>query len=114
MKIQVEKPTENYLQSKEVLSWPIWEKEVSRFDWHYGMSISINMGPPLKGRGQPEGARRATKGCPLPGPARNDQARWMMAQRIRNSEQTASLHKPAGDGGAGPDGSPSMPIAEPV
>ena len=35
MKIQVEKPTEDYLESKEVLSWPIWEKEVSRFDWHY-------------------------------------------------------------------------------
>ena len=35
MKIQVEKPTENHLKSKDVSSWPIWEKEVSRFDWHY-------------------------------------------------------------------------------
>ena len=35
MKIEVEKPTENHLKSKDVSSWPIWEKEVSRFDWHY-------------------------------------------------------------------------------
>jgi len=33
MKIQVEKPTENHLKSEDVSSWPIWEKEVSRFDW---------------------------------------------------------------------------------
>jgi uncharacterized cupin superfamily protein len=35
MKIRVEKPTEDSLKSKGVASWPIWEKEVSRFDWHY-------------------------------------------------------------------------------
>ena len=35
MKIEVEKPTEDYLETKGVSSWPIWEKEVSRFDWHY-------------------------------------------------------------------------------
>jgi hypothetical protein len=35
MKIKVEKPTEDSLKSKGVSSWPIWEKEVSRFDWQY-------------------------------------------------------------------------------
>ena len=35
MKIEVKKPTEENLESKNVTSWPIWEKEVSRFDWHY-------------------------------------------------------------------------------
>lgn len=35
MKIKVEKPTEDSLKSKDVSSWPIWEKEVSRFDWQY-------------------------------------------------------------------------------
>ena len=35
MKIEVEKPTEENLKNRNVTSWPIWEKEVSRFDWHY-------------------------------------------------------------------------------
>jgi uncharacterized cupin superfamily protein len=35
MKIEVEKPTEEKLKSRDVSSWPTWEKEVSRFDWHY-------------------------------------------------------------------------------
>ena len=35
MKIEIEKPTTEHLESKGVLSWPIWEKEISRFDWHY-------------------------------------------------------------------------------
>jgi uncharacterized cupin superfamily protein len=35
VKIDVEKPTEDYLETRGVSSWPIWEKEVSRFDWHY-------------------------------------------------------------------------------
>ncbi len=35
MEIQVEKPTEEKLKSLGVSSWPIWEKEVSRFDWYY-------------------------------------------------------------------------------
>jgi len=35
MEIKVEKPTQHYLQSRKVRSWGIWEKEVSRFDWHY-------------------------------------------------------------------------------
>jgi uncharacterized cupin superfamily protein len=35
MKIQIYKPQKEDLERRGVLSWPIWEKEVSRFDWHY-------------------------------------------------------------------------------
>ena len=35
MKIEVQKLGKSELESKGVSSWPIWEKEVSRFDWHY-------------------------------------------------------------------------------
>ena len=35
MKINIKKPTDKDLEAKGVLSWPIWEKEISRFDWHY-------------------------------------------------------------------------------
>ena len=34
-KIIVEKPDEKKLQELGVSSWPVWEKEVSRFDWTY-------------------------------------------------------------------------------
>ena len=34
-KIKVEKPTEEQLKKSGVFGWPIWEKEASRFDWHY-------------------------------------------------------------------------------
>ena len=36
MKIKVEKPSKELLESLGALSWPIWEKEVSSFPWHYG------------------------------------------------------------------------------
>jgi len=35
MEIEVRKPTEEDLETKGVSSWPIWEKEISRFHWHY-------------------------------------------------------------------------------
>jgi len=35
MKIIIEKPDKEKLTSQGVFSWPIWEKEVSIFDWHY-------------------------------------------------------------------------------
>jgi uncharacterized cupin superfamily protein len=35
MEIKVEKPSEQMLKDRKVRSWSIWEKEVSRFDWHY-------------------------------------------------------------------------------
>jgi len=35
MKIDVKKPAKEKLEQEGVFSWPIWEKEVSRFDWHY-------------------------------------------------------------------------------
>ncbi len=33
--IIIEKPSEAKLEELGVNSWPIWEKEVSRFDWSY-------------------------------------------------------------------------------
>jgi uncharacterized cupin superfamily protein len=35
MNIKVDKPNQDELKRRNVFSWPIWEKEVSRFDWHY-------------------------------------------------------------------------------
>lgn len=35
MKIKIEKPTPSELAARKVDTWPIWEKEISRFDWHY-------------------------------------------------------------------------------
>ena len=35
MKIKIEKPTTSMLAERKVTTWPIWEKEISRFDWHY-------------------------------------------------------------------------------
>ena len=35
MEIKIQKPDKQELDTKGVLSWPIWEKEISRFDWHY-------------------------------------------------------------------------------
>ena len=33
--IKIEKIPEDKLKKMGVFSWPIWEKETSRFDWHY-------------------------------------------------------------------------------
>ena len=35
MRIIVEKPDKEKLESLGVNTWPIWTKEVSRFDWSY-------------------------------------------------------------------------------
>ena len=35
MKIDIRKVNEEDLERKNVKSWPIWKKEVSRFDWYY-------------------------------------------------------------------------------
>ena len=35
MSIKIEQPTEETLTEKGIRTWPIWEKEISRFDWHY-------------------------------------------------------------------------------
>ena len=34
-KIKVEKPDKTSLAERGVFSWPVWTKEVSRFDWTY-------------------------------------------------------------------------------
>ena len=35
MKIEVKKTKKEEMEKQGVFSWPTWEKEVSRFDWHY-------------------------------------------------------------------------------
>ena len=35
MSIKIEKPSAAELAQRGVKDWPIWEKAVSRFDWHY-------------------------------------------------------------------------------
>ena len=34
-KIDIRKPNEEQLRNMNVRDWPIWEKEISTFDWHY-------------------------------------------------------------------------------
>lgn len=36
MKVKIERPDEEKLKELRVSEWPIWSKEVSRFDWYYG------------------------------------------------------------------------------
>ena len=33
--IKIEKPSQEKLKEMGIFGWPIWEKEVSKFDWHY-------------------------------------------------------------------------------
>ena len=33
--IEIKKPDKSELEKRGVSDWPIWEKEVSKFDWHY-------------------------------------------------------------------------------
>lgn len=35
MQIKKEKPSQKKLEELKVISWPIWTKEPSTFDWHY-------------------------------------------------------------------------------
>lgn len=35
MQIKVRRPEPPDLEKEKVFSWPIWEKEISRFDWKY-------------------------------------------------------------------------------
>jgi hypothetical protein len=35
MPIEISRPKKNDLRKKRILTWPIWEKEVSRFSWFY-------------------------------------------------------------------------------
>ncbi len=35
MTIRIEQLTQDEIEDRGIGSWPIWEKEVSRFDWHY-------------------------------------------------------------------------------
>jgi uncharacterized cupin superfamily protein len=35
MSITIQKPSREEVEKKGISDWPIWEKDVSRFDWHY-------------------------------------------------------------------------------
>lgn len=35
MKIRVEKLSQEQLRKRDVFTWPVWEKEISEFPWHY-------------------------------------------------------------------------------
>ncbi|MBC8415966.1 MAG: cupin domain-containing protein [Candidatus Cloacimonetes bacterium] len=35
MNIKIEKLTNEQIEERGIKSWPIWEKEISRFDWYY-------------------------------------------------------------------------------
>ena len=35
MKIEIQKLKDDELNKRNIKSWPVWEKEVSRFDWYY-------------------------------------------------------------------------------
>lgn len=35
MAIDIRKPDHTDMEKQGVLTWPVWEKEVSSFDWHY-------------------------------------------------------------------------------
>ena len=35
MTIKIKKLDDNEISNRKIKSWPIWEKEVSEFDWHY-------------------------------------------------------------------------------
>jgi len=35
MKVEIRKPTSKELEQMKIKTWPIWEKEISEFDWRY-------------------------------------------------------------------------------
>ncbi len=38
MKIEIKHLSDQEKQSLGIYSWPIWEKEISRFDWYYDLT----------------------------------------------------------------------------
>lgn len=35
MKIKIEQLSEEAIEERQISTWPVWEKEVSEFDWYY-------------------------------------------------------------------------------
>ncbi|MCD5412148.1 MAG: cupin domain-containing protein [Thermodesulfovibrionales bacterium] len=35
MDIKIERPTKEAIEGRRVDRWPVWAKEISRFEWHY-------------------------------------------------------------------------------
>jgi len=60
--VKIEKLSEDKLKDMGVFSWPIWEKEVSRFDWHYDDTESCYI---LKGKVtvEPKGGKAVSFGA---------------------------------------------------
>ena len=46
MKIEIRKPKMEEIEEEGIMSWPIWEKEIS-FDWHYDQTEECYL---LKGK----------------------------------------------------------------
>ena len=40
MKIQITKPSDQEIQTKDIHSWPIWTCDISEFDWKYDQQES--------------------------------------------------------------------------
>jgi len=60
--VRIEKLDQEALKTRGVFSWPIWEKEISRFDWTYDSEEQCYF---LEGEvtvGTPEGDIRIQKG----------------------------------------------------
>lgn len=51
MEVQVEQPNQEKLDELGVKNWPIWEKEVSKFDWSYDQKETCYI---LKGKAEVE------------------------------------------------------------
>jgi hypothetical protein len=43
MEIKVEQSSDKTLNDRKVQNWPIWEKEISRFDWHYDETEELSL-----------------------------------------------------------------------
>jgi uncharacterized cupin superfamily protein len=35
MHVKIEKLSEEEIEKRKIRTWPVWEKNVSRFNWHY-------------------------------------------------------------------------------
>ncbi len=35
MRVKIEKISDIEVNKEDIVSWPVWEKEISRFDWKY-------------------------------------------------------------------------------
>jgi len=81
MTIEIEKPTTEHLEKKGVSSWPIWEKEISRFDWRYDSTEECYL---LEGEVVVE-AEEGEEGYPVSGMSRYPSRSITISDRIQTS-----------------------------